>query len=111
MGVGGIHDDIAGGFFRYSTRPDWSIPHYEKMLDLNAGIARNYASAALVLGKDSYRKVLDGTIGYIMNNLYDRKTGVFYGSQDADEGYYTRRCEGDRHPASTPPSMPVRIAR
>ena len=104
MGVGGIHDDIAGGFFRYSTRPDWSIPHYEKMLDLNAGIARNYASAALVLGKDSYRKVLDGTIGYIMNNLYDRKTGVFYGSQDADEGYYTTKMRG-----GPPPSVDTTI--
>lgn len=88
MGEGGIHDDIAGGFFRYATRPDWSSPHYEKMLDLNAGIARNYADASLAFGKDSYRKVLDGTISYVMNNLYDRKTGVFYGSQDADEGYY-----------------------
>ena len=95
MEAGGIHDDIGGGFFRYATRPDWSSPHYEKLLDLNAGLAKNYASASLALGKDSYRKVLDGTIGYIMNTLYDRKTGAFYGSQDADEEYYTaKRREG-----------------
>ncbi|MFI5293594.1 MAG: thioredoxin domain-containing protein [Thermodesulfovibrionales bacterium] len=95
MEAGGIHDDIGGGFFRYATRPDWSSPHYEKLLDLNAGLAKNYASASLALGKDGYRKVLDGTIGYIMNHLYDRKTGVFYGSQDADEEYYTaKRREG-----------------
>ena len=91
MEAGKIHDDISGGFFRYATRPDWSSPHYEKMLDLNAGLARNYASASMALGKDSYRKVLDGTISYIINNLYDRETGVFYGSQDADEGYYTAK--------------------
>jgi uncharacterized protein len=91
MESGGIHDDIGGGFFRYATRPDWSSPHYEKMLDLNAGLAGNYASACLALGKDGYRKVLDGTIRYIMNNLYDRKTGVFYGSQDADEEYYSAK--------------------
>ncbi len=91
MGEGGIHDNISGGFFRYATQPDWSSPHYEKMLDLNAELARNYASASLVFNKDSYRKVLDQTIGYIMNNLYDRKTGGFYGSQNADEGYYTAK--------------------
>jgi uncharacterized protein YyaL (SSP411 family) len=98
MEAGGIHDDIAGGFFRYATRADWSLPHYEKLLDLNAGLARNYASASLALGKDGYRKVLDGTIGYIMNTLYDRKTGVFYGSQDADEGYYTAKKRGGLPP-------------
>jgi uncharacterized protein YyaL (SSP411 family) len=91
MAEGSIHDNISGGFFRYATRSDWSTPHYEKMLDLNAGIARNYASAFMVLGNVSYRKILEETIGYIMNNLYDRKTGVFYGSQDADEGYYTAK--------------------
>ena len=98
MSAGGIHDDISGGFFRYATRPDWSSPHYEKMLDVNAGLARNYASAFLALGKDNYRKVLDGTISYVVNNLYDKKTGVFYGSQDADEGYYTSKKRGGPPP-------------
>lgn len=98
MEAGAIHDDIGGGFFRYATRPDWSSPHYEKLLDLNAGLASNYASAFLAFGKVGYRKVLDETIGYIMNNLYDRKTGVFYGSQDADEGYYTAKKRGGPPP-------------
>jgi uncharacterized protein len=91
MASGKIHDDIAGGFFRYATRPDWSSPHYEKMLDLNAGLAFNYASAYMAFGKETYLKVLIGTVGYIMNNLYDAKTGAFYGSQDADERYYTAK--------------------
>lgn len=94
MAAGEIHDDIEGGFFRYATERDWSSPHYEKMLDLNAELARNYASASLALGKKGYRTVLEGTIGYIMKNLCDRKTGVFYGSQDADEGYYTAKKRG-----------------
>ena len=98
MAAGEIYDDIGGGFFRYATRSDWSSPHYEKMLDLNAGLVRNYASASLALGKDSYRKVLGGTIGYIMHNLYDPKTGGFYGSQDADEGYYTAKTRGGPPP-------------
>ncbi len=37
MEAGGIHDNISGGFFRYSTRPDWSSPHYEKMLESERG--------------------------------------------------------------------------
>jgi uncharacterized protein len=98
MWEGAIHDDIGGGFFRYSTRPDWSSPHYEKMLELNAGIARNYALASLALAKNIYRKVLDDAFGYIMDNLYDRKTGVFYGSQDADEVYYTSKTRGGPPP-------------
>jgi hypothetical protein len=98
IAAGSIHDDIGEGFFRYATRPDWSSPHYEKMLVLNAGLASNYASAYLSFGKDSYRKVLDKTIGYIINNLYDRKTGVFYGSQDADEAYYTAKKREGQQP-------------
>jgi uncharacterized protein YyaL (SSP411 family) len=104
MAAGGIHDDIGGGFFRYATRPDWSSPHYEKMLDLNAGLAENYALALLVMRKADYRKVLDKTIGYIVHNLYDRKTGAFYGSQDADEGYYAlKKRQG------TPPRVDTTI--
>jgi uncharacterized protein YyaL (SSP411 family) len=91
MAAGAIHDDIGGGFFRYATRPDWSSPHYEKMLDLNAALAGNYASAFLAFGRAGYRKVLDGTVNYIMHNLYDPTTGAFYGSQDADEGYYAAK--------------------
>ena len=91
MAAGKIRDDVAGGFFRYATRPDWSSPHYEKMLGLNAGIAANYAAAYLALGNDGYRTVVKETTAYIMNTLYDRKTGAFYGSQDADEGYYAAK--------------------
>lgn len=98
MEAGGIHDSTRGGFFRYATMPDWSSPHYEKMLELNAGLAGNYASASLALDKVSYRKVFDRTLTYIMNTLYDRKTGGFYGSQDADEGYYSAKMQHGRPP-------------
>jgi uncharacterized protein YyaL (SSP411 family) len=104
MASGDIHDNIGGGFFRYATRPDWSSPHYEKMLALNAGLAGNYASAFLVLGTAGYRKVLDDTIGYIMHNLYDRESGAFYGSQDADEEYYSSKKR-----AKVPPRVDTTI--
>jgi len=90
MSEGEIYDHVEGGFFRYSTEPDWSAPHYEKMLDLNAALIRNYASACMVSGNSNYKKILNKTITYIEKYLYDKKTGAFYGSQDAEEQYYRR---------------------
>ena len=91
MASGEIFDAVAGGFFRYATRPDWSEPHYEKMLDSNAGIIRNYATANRILGDSTYRKIMLSTMNYLMTYLYDRKSGAFFGSQDADETYYRKK--------------------
>jgi uncharacterized protein YyaL (SSP411 family) len=88
MARGEIRDAVEGGFFRYATGSDWSAPHYEKMLEVNAGIARNYAFAYQVFGKPLYRSILKETLTYVSKSLFDRKKGVFYGSQDADEKYY-----------------------
>lgn len=88
MVKGGIHDKIDGGFFRYTTKRDWSAPHYEKMLDVNAAMIRNYAEAYLVFGEKEYRRALLESVHYVENALSDKTTGAFYGSQDADESYY-----------------------
>ncbi len=88
MARGKIRDVAGGGFFRYATESDWSAPHYEKMLEVNAGIAANYAYAHQVFGKTGYRKILKETMDYVRKSLFDRRRGVFYGSQDADEQYY-----------------------
>lgn len=88
MARGEIRDAVEGGFFRYATGSDWSAPHYEKMLEVNAGIARNYAFAYQVFGKPLYRNILKETLTYVSKSLFDRKKSVFYGSQDADEKYY-----------------------
>jgi uncharacterized protein YyaL (SSP411 family) len=99
MSRGEIYDTVEGGFFRYATGRNWSNPHYEKILELNAEIARNYAFAYQVLGKPSYKMILKRTIGYVRTTLFDRKKGVFYGSQDADEKYYAAaRREALREP-------------
>lgn len=90
MAMGEIHDRVEGGFFRYATEPDWSKPHYEKMLEVNAGLIRNYADAGRVFGRKDYRRIADQTIQYVMTSLSDRRSGAFYGSQDADEEYYRR---------------------
>jgi len=91
MAQGGLFDDINGGFFRYATKPDWSEPHYEKMLELNAGMIRNYADASLVFGGSEYKKIVRKCVRYVRSNLYDAASGAFFGSQDADEAYYKSR--------------------
>lgn len=76
------------GFFRYSVTPDWSEPHYEKMLETNAALLSCYAVGARVLQRGEDHQTLDATRRYLETVLRDPKTGLFYGSQDADEKYY-----------------------
>ena len=61
MAGGGLYDHVAGGFFRYATQRDWSVPHYEKMLEDNARLAGLYLEAAVLAGGD--RPDGDGAIG------------------------------------------------
>ena len=88
MDSGEIHDKAAGGFFRYSTQPDWTKPHYEKMLEDNAALMAVYVSAYQQTGTERYLDVARDISRYLMDWLYDPETGLFYGSQDAHEDYY-----------------------
>ena len=85
---GGLRDHEEGGFFRYSTTRDWSIPHYEKMLEDNVRLLRLYTRAHLATGKEVYARVASGIVDYLNGRLCDSELGAFYGSQDADEAYY-----------------------
>jgi len=99
MAQGEIRDKVEGGFFRYATKQDWSEPHFEKMLNVNAGMIENYANASLALGKKRYLNVMRETIRYVQANLYDAASGAFFGSQDADESYYKKQDRtGERAP-------------
>jgi uncharacterized protein YyaL (SSP411 family) len=89
----GIYDKTDFGFFRYSVTQDWKTPHYEKMLDTNAGLLRNYAVAYSLTKNKKYKKVAEETIAYINNILSNRADGGFYGSQDADEEFYLAGAE------------------
>lgn len=89
----GIYDKIDFGFFRYSVTQDWKMPHYEKMLDTNASLLRNYAVAYGITKNDKYRKIAEETIGYINKFLSNQEKGGFYGSQDADEEFYQLKPE------------------
>ena len=90
MAKGGLHDKVEGGFFRYSTKSDWSGPHYEKMLEVSAGMVRNYADASLVFNRKEYLTLVREGIGFVRARLYDPASGALYGSQDADENYYKK---------------------
>jgi uncharacterized protein len=82
MAAGGTYDHVEGGFFRYSTTQDWSVPHFEKMLEDHAGLVNALALAGL-------EDALDATTGYLDRVLRDPVTGLYAGSQDADEHYYS----------------------
>jgi uncharacterized protein len=94
MAGGGTYDHVEGGFFRYSTTQDWSVPHFEKMLEDHAGLVSGVAHAGL-------DEVLDSTTGYLDAVLRDPKTGLYAGSQDADEHYYSFGAD-ERYPEQAP---------
>ena len=89
----GIYDKNDFGFFRYSVTQDWKMPHYEKMLDTNAGLLRNYAVAFKITKNNKYGKISKEIIYYINKFLSDQQNGGFYGSQDADEEFYNLKIE------------------
>lgn len=85
----GTYDHVEGGFFRYSTTRDWSVPHFEKMLEDHGGLV-----AALALTDQA--GILDDTVRYLDTVLRNPETGMYAGSQDADEEYYKLDAEGRR---------------
>ncbi len=94
MAGGGMYDHVEGGFFRYSTTQDWSVPHYEKMLEDHAGLVMALSAAGLT-------DAVDRTTAYLDRVLRDAKTGLYAGSQDADEHYYSMDAE-ERQGATAP---------
>src|SRR4030043_2359004 len=101
MAKGGFHDQIEGGFHRYSTDEAWIVPHFEKMADDNAWLLRNYIDAYSLFGDMYFREVAEGIIRFLRDVLSDPEGG-FYASQDADVtpddegGYFTWKGEDFR---------------
>ena len=91
MIVGGIYDQLAGGFARYSTDTEWLAPHFEKMLYDNALLVAVISEAYQSTQKNRYREVIAETIDFIKNEL-THENGGFYAALDADsegvEGKY-----------------------
>ncbi len=101
MAAGGMYDRVEGGFFRYSTTRDWSIPHFEKLLEDNAALMAVYADAFLLTGDKGYESVASDVYRYLCTVLLDPQTGAFAGSQDSDERYYSLGA-GDRAETEAP---------
>lgn len=83
MAGGGMYDQIGGGFARYSTDNHWLVPHFEKMLYDNALLARVYLHAWQLTGRESYRRVVEETLDWVVAEMRHRQGG-FYSSMDAD---------------------------
>jgi uncharacterized protein YyaL (SSP411 family) len=94
MAQGGLYDAVDGGFFRYATTADWSVPHYEKMLGDQAQLLNLYLRAYQALGRQSYLDTAQGILDYVEDTLWDRERGYFYSSQEADPEYYALDAEG-----------------
>ncbi len=87
MQQGEIYDRVEGGFYRYATQPDWSVPHHEKMLASNAKRLLAYVEAYQALGDEAFRATAEGILAWMLNTLLDDQTGAFVNSQDADSTY------------------------
>jgi uncharacterized protein YyaL (SSP411 family) len=83
MANGGIHDQIGGGFARYSVDRSWTVPHFEKMLYDNAQLARLYLWTGIELDRPDLVRVARSTIDYLLRDLR-HPAGGFFSAEDAD---------------------------
>ncbi|MBI4063556.1 MAG: thioredoxin domain-containing protein [Elusimicrobia bacterium] len=83
MALGGLYDQLGGGFHRYSTDERWFAPHFEKMLYDNAQLAKLYVQAWQLTGKLFYKQIAVETLDYMLREMKSPRGG-FYSSQDAD---------------------------
>src|SRR5207244_11295537 len=65
MAMGGIYDQLGGGFHRYATDDRWLVPHFEKMLYDNSLLSMAYLEAYQVTGIDFYREIIGETVAYV----------------------------------------------
>jgi uncharacterized protein YyaL (SSP411 family) len=83
MSMGGIFDQLGGGFARYSTDGIWKVPHFEKMLYDNAQLVTLYSKAYLLNGNRNYQLVIEKTLDFVNKSLTG-DDGQFYSALDAD---------------------------
>ena len=84
MARGGVYDQLAGGFHRYSVDERWVVPHFEKMLYDNTELLRNYVHGFQSYVREDFKTVALEIMGWLDGTMTDRERGGFYASQDAD---------------------------
>jgi len=92
MTSGGVYDQLAGGFHRYSVDERWLVPHFEKMSYDNSELLKNYLHGYQLTENAFLRETAEGIIGWVNEVLSDQIKGGFYASQDAD---YSLDDDGD----------------
>ena len=102
MGWGGLYDPVDGGFFRYATTRDWQLPHFEKLLDVNAALVRLFLEAGSKLEMPRFTDRAGDTLRYIQNWLADPVDGGWHGSQQADDVYYAAESVEERRNLAAP---------
>ena len=86
MARGGVYDQLAGGFHRYSVDERWIVPHFEKMLYDNTELLRNYVHGFQSYVREDFLETAQEIVGWLDATMTDRERGGFFASQDADVG-------------------------
>ena len=84
MAKGGVYDQLAGGFHRYSVDERWVVPHFEKMIYDNTELLRNYVHGFQSFVRADFKQTALEIVGWLDEVMTDREQGGFYASQDAD---------------------------
>jgi len=84
MARGGVYDQLAGGFHRYSVDERWVVPHFEKMLYDNTELLRNYVHGFQSFVRADFIETAREIVAWLDSTMSDRERGGFYASQDAD---------------------------
>ena len=96
MARGGVYDQLAGGFHRYSVDERWLVPHFEKMSYDNSELLKNFLHASQISTKENWEASFSDTaqsiVLWVSDVLSDQENGGFYASQDAD---YSLEDDGD----------------
>jgi uncharacterized protein len=85
MGSGGVYDQLAGGFHRYSVDERWCVPHFEKMSYDNSELLKNFLHGYQVTRDLFFLEIAEGIVDWTNGVLSDQSRGGFYASQDADQ--------------------------
>ncbi len=84
MARGGVYDQLAGGFHRYSVDERWVVPHFEKMLYDNTELLRNYVHGFQSYVREDFHRTASEILTWLNTTMTDRDRGGFFASQDAD---------------------------